>query len=280
MHPYLKLIRPINCFMGCLGVFIGAVVGVGLSVTRYLQDITLEMFIVFIFMAGANSLNDYYDRKTDKINHPDRPIPSGKIKPGTALHFGVGALGLSVILGYFINFTSFFIVCNATLLIFLYELEYKNKGLIGNLIISVLVALIFIYGGAVVLSYKLNIFLAVMAFFATLGREIVKDIQDIKGDVDRFTLPKKIGVPQAGFIAAVMVIIAICISPLPFFSSAFSLLNFDHAVGYQYLIFVLIADLVFINSIATIKINPGEASRLLKIGMAVALIAFLIGAIF
>jgi geranylgeranylglycerol-phosphate geranylgeranyltransferase len=280
LFDYLKLIRPINCAMGSLGVFIGALVGAGLSITDFLPQVGLAVIIVFIFMAGANSLNDYYDRNIDKINHPKRPIPAGKIKAGTALDLSVIALIISVLLGALINLTAFLIVGTAALLIVLYEVQYKNQGLIGNVIISLLVALIFIFGGAAVLQYRLNIILALMAFFANLSREVVKDIEDIKGDINRFTLPKKIGVGPAGNLAALFIIIAVLISPLPVLPGLNSWLEIENAIGFQYLIIVIIADVVFITSTRDMTRNPKEASRLLKIGMVFALIAFLVGAIF
>jgi geranylgeranylglycerol-phosphate geranylgeranyltransferase len=265
--------------MGSLGVFIGALVGAGLSITDFLPQVGLAVIIVFIFMAGANSLNDYYDRNIDKINHPTRPIPAGKIKAGAALDLSVIGLIISVLLGALINITAFLIVGTAALLIVLYEVQYKNQGLIGNIIISILVALIFIFGGAAVLQYHLNIILALMAFFANLSREIVKDIEDIKGDINRFTLPKKIGIGPAGNIAATFIIIAVLISPIPVLPGLNSWLEIENAIGFQYLIIVLIADVVFITSTRDMIRNPKEASRLLKTGMVFALIAFLVGAI-
>jgi len=198
IHSYLQLIRPFNCLMGSLGVFIAALIGAGLTIVDFWRDAVLSLVVVFIFMAGANALNDYYDRLTDKINHPDRPIPSKKISPRNALDFGFIALFIAFILSVFINFTALLIVCIAAILILFYELHFKNRGFVGNVIISLLVGFLFIFGGSVVKSYDLNLMIAFMAFFATLSREIVKDIQDIEGDVDRITLPKKIGIRPAG----------------------------------------------------------------------------------
>ena len=150
MNPYFMLIRPANCAIGMLGIFVGAIIGVGFLITDFWFDLIIALIVVFIFMAGANSLNDYYDRKTDKINHPGRPIPAGSIEPRTALNFSAVLLLLSVFLGLFINLTSFLIVCLAALLIIGYETSLKNKGLVGNITISILVGLLFIFGGAVV----------------------------------------------------------------------------------------------------------------------------------
>ena len=279
MNPYFMLIRPANCAIGMLGIFVGAIIGVGFLITDFWFDLIIALIVVFIFMAGANSLNDYYDRKTDKINHPGRPIPAGSIEPRTALNFSAVLLLLSVFLGLFINLTSFLIVCLAALLIIGYETSLKNKGLVGNITISILVGLLFIFGGAVVNSFNLNLILAAMAALATLCREIVKDIEDIKGDLDRYTLPKKIGVKSAGRAAAVVLIIAVIISPLPYFADFLPSSLIFEAVGFHYLMIVIVADIIFLNSISEIGKSPKKASNLLKLGMVVALIAFLAAAL-
>ena len=77
MNAVLKLLRPLNCIMGAIGVFIGALIGVGLDLftpDHYLNVISAAVVAAF-FMASGNILNDYFDREVDRINHPDRPIP-------------------------------------------------------------------------------------------------------------------------------------------------------------------------------------------------------------
>lgn len=280
MNPYVKLIRPLNCTMGGLGVFIAVLIGIGLNVLQFWFEVIIAVITVFIFMAGANALNDYFDRNVDKINHPERPIPSRKISAGSALNFSIAALIASVVLSFLLSMTSVLIVISAAMLIVLYEIRYKHKGLIGNMIISLLVGLIFIFGGSVVSEYQLNIILAVMAVFANLGREIVKDIEDMEGDRDRFTLPKKIGIGPAGYTASIMIILAVVISPLPYFLELIPWVNLGAGVGFHYLIIVLFADVVFMNSIIYTKNNPKRSSALLKLGMLIALVAFLSTAIY
>jgi len=263
-----------------LGVFVGGVIGIGLSIADFWFELIIAEILVFIFMAGANSLNDYYDREIDLANHPQRPIPAGKIKPKSALNFGAILLGISIVLGLFINTTSFLIVCLAAVLIVGYETHLKNKGLVGNITISILVGLLFVFGGSVVKSFNLNLILAIMAALATLCREIVKDIEDIMGDIDRLTLPKKIGIKPAGRAAAGALIAAVIISPLPFFQQYLPIsLAIDQA-GVHYVTIVIFADIIFLNSITLIEKNPKRSSNMLKLGMVVALIAFLSAALF
>ena len=69
-----------------------------------------------------------------------------------------------------------------------------SSGFIGNLLISVLVGLVLIYGASAVSRLNdLGIFyIACCAMFGNLAREMAQDCQDIDGDVGRETLPMKI----------------------------------------------------------------------------------------
>jgi len=280
MNPILKLLRPLNCIMGGIGVVIGALIGVGLDVfayDHYMNVISAAVVAVF-FMASGNILNDYFDRDVDKINHPDRPLPKGQVNPEKAFNTAFSIFICIVILAFFINFNSFIITLIALVLMVGYELTLKNRGLVGNLTISALVGFLFLLGGAAVNNIESILILALLAFFATLSREIVKDIEDIEGDVTRDTLPKKIGIKNAGNIAAISLIIAIFLSPLPIMPEVipyFKIVQFN--IYYFYI--VIIADIIFGLTTFNILRNPGLAQNTLKAGMFVALIAFIVGGV-
>ncbi len=280
MNPVLKLIRPLNCIMGGIGVFIGALIGIGLEVASPEFNINVISAIVVAgsFMASGNVLNDYFDREIDKINHPERPIPTGQIRPENALYSSIIIFFSVIFLAYFINFISFIITIIAIGLMIGYEISLKNQGFIGNITISALVGLLFLFGGAAVNQLDAVIILALLAFFATLSREIVKDIEDIEGDITRDTLPKQIGIKNSAVIGAIALIIAIIISPMPSFPE---LMPFFKIKQFEviYLYIVLVADIIFISAIFNIFKNPGLAQNTLKLGMLVALVAFIVGGI-
>lgn len=280
MFAVLKLLRPFNCLMGVFGVLIGALVGVGLDIftSQYLFELMLGMVIAFFFMAAGNMLNDYFDRELDKINHPQRPIPSGEL---AALDVVIAA-GLIYILllflGLLINLFMFIILLLAVLLMLGYEMYLKRQGFAGNLTISILVALLFIFGAAVVSEFGVVIFLSLLAFLATLTREIVKDIEDIEGDIDRITLPKRVGTRNAGILAGAALLLAIFLSPLPVFPELIPILEFSKLSLY-YLYLILPANALFILSILFFNKDPTIASNTLKAGMVIALMAFALGKI-
>src|SRR3989442_1134453 len=96
--PYLRLARPGNAVMSGMGVAIAALVagGPALVVVRFLS-VAFAAVAAFLFTAAGNALNDYFDRETDRTNHPDRPIPRGEISPEEALRFASLAFALSLV---------------------------------------------------------------------------------------------------------------------------------------------------------------------------------------
>lgn len=280
MSAILKLIRPINCLMGIIGVFIGAMVGIGLDIftSEYLFEILIGMAIAFFFMAASNMMNDYFDREIDKVNHPDRPIPSGRFQARDVIISAGLIYILLIFLGLLVNFFMFIIIIIALVLMISYEISLKGRGFIGNLTISFLVALLFIFGAAVVSKFDVVIFLSLLAFLATLNREIVKDIEDIEGDIDRVTLPKRIGIRNASILAGIFLITAIIISLIPAFSELFPFIEFNE-LSQNYIYLIIPADIIFLSAISISFNNPTMASQILKGGMIIALIAFVIGSI-
>jgi geranylgeranylglycerol-phosphate geranylgeranyltransferase len=91
--------------------------------------------------------------------------------------------------------------------------------------------------------------IALLAFLAILGREIVKDIEDMEGDFDRQTLPKRIGARKAGGIASLSFLVAVALSPIPYFDGTF---------GIWYLAAVAFADAIFIYCSIVHFENPPE----------------------
>lgn len=272
MREYL-LIRPLNCIMGAIAVVIAALITSNYAIP---QDGTFGLYmaivVVVLFIGAGNALNDYYDRDVDRINHPRRPIPSGTIKPETVLKISIVLFIMSILLAVAINIEVFLLVALNVAIMVSYEKVFKKGGLSGNIVISWLTATIFLFGGLSVYQntdelLKVSI-LALLAFMATLGREIIKDIQDVKGDTDRRTLPKRIGILGAGITAGAILIAGAWLSLLPLWFRLFE---------YLYIPVIVIADGIFIYCGFVVLENPRMTSEIIKVGMLVALVAFLVG---
>ena len=236
-----RLIRFELPFSAGICVVMGQMLALGKFASLF---VTLSGFIsVFAVSASILVLNDYFDVETDKINAPDRPIPSNQVTKTQALVFSIILLLSGLVLSYLINFNTF--LCAILLLVigFLYNRKFKKNGLVGNLMVSFSVGMTFIYGGiSVGLPFnKAVIFFGIIAALVDLGEEIAADAMDIKGDllIDSQSLAIKFGRESALKISGSIFLIVILLSLLPFILKWFSLVYLipiiimDFSIGYS-----------------------------------------------
>ncbi|MCL4307623.1 MAG: UbiA family prenyltransferase [Candidatus Thermoplasmatota archaeon] len=272
MNRWIAILRPVNGVMGIAATWISAFIAVGFGISAYLVPVSIGSAIVFMVTSGGNIFNDYLDIETDRMNHPQRPLPKGEIKKENALAAGILLFLVSPILSFiFISFISLAVVAAAEIVLLLYEIRTKHLGLTGNLSVSVLVGLIFIFGGISVNSVSRMVLLFFMAVLANLSREVIKDIEDMEGDVDRMTFPKSHGLKSARIVASVSVLSAIAVSLVPYLLSIF---------GIEYLIAVLVADATFIASLLLMPGNVSRSQNVSKLAMIFGLASFAIGGLF
>jgi len=266
---YWELFRPINAFMSIVGVIIGHI----LSGKIEPLPLFLACVAVVLFVGGGNSLNDYLDREIDKKAHPERPIPSGRISAEKAYLFSKVLFASSVAFQIALTFykpLSAAVYFPALALMLGYEFKMKKIGPVGNFVIGLLVGFTFLYGGT---SSSLSILAVMLFFYATLAnwsREIVKDLQDYEADKigERKTLPMILGEKLTKKIAMIPLSVAIITSPLPFFMRAMGLPEFA---------ILVFGDLVLIYSlILNWKENYEKSQKVMKLGMNVILIAYVI----
>jgi len=267
MFAYLTIIRPLNCIMAAVAVYVASLIA-GLQFYPSLPVI-YALISVFLICAGGMVINDYFDVEIDRVNKPKRPIPSGKMSKAKALIYSYLLFGSGVYISYLINSFTLAVAILASALLILYAWKLKKAILVGNLTISSLVALTFIYGGLVNLNYLPLLSLAMLALLANTGREIYKSIEDIMGDKksDVQSLPIKYGVINAKRIASIFVLFAIILSFLPYLLGVFREV---------YLFFVVIADIIFLAAV----VGPLKFSaKLCKFAMLASLAAFFAGSI-
>ena len=200
---YLKFVRGINLFMVALTQYLTAIFLVGTR-DSWFQVLTDKGFFLLVsatvmITAAGYLINDYYDVKIDFVNKPDRVVVGKKLKRRwvlaghSALNFG--AIGIGLFLSWTIAATMF----GASFLLWLYSNQLKRLPLVGNLAVAlltgmtlVLVAEYFQERTYIIACY------AVFAAFITLIREIIKDVEDRKGD-EKFgcrTIPIVYGVAK------------------------------------------------------------------------------------
>ncbi len=274
----IKLMRPINCAMMGFAVFVGAVLAAPhLGSSPNWQSILLGFLTGFTFCAAAMAINDYYDRKIDAINEPQRPIPSGTIKPSEALAF-VGVLAsVGFVFAGFVSFLCFVVAAASLAITVTYITVGKRSGLPGNFLVSICVAIPFIYGSITVIgTVGLNVLLfASMAFLSNTGREITKGIVDVKGDSAEGvkTLAVRFGEQNAAIAAAVFFVLAVALTPVTWFLGL---------VGIWFIPFVLVTDigLVVCSALLLLDHSREKARKIKKIVLylfLVGLLAYIFG---
>jgi len=298
MISYLKLLRILNCLIASFGVLAGSLIVFFYNKFNfsfeYFLTILLAMFAVFLITGAGNSINDYVDVDSDRINKPNRPIPSGRISRNSALYFSLFLFLMGILLSGFINWVCFFIALFNSFLLIIYSFNLQNKAFLGNVVVSYLVGSTFLFGGAALGSLSLPLILMVLAFFSNLSREIVKDLEDIEGDrnhffkrfvsgikisiAERFKLTKsgikmRYGVKKSLLFAELSLLIAVFLSPMPYFLKI---------LGLGYLLLLIPTDLIFLYCVLKLtksrkKKDFTHVSKTIKIGMVFALLAFILG---
>ncbi|MCU0398003.1 MAG: geranylgeranylglycerol-phosphate geranylgeranyltransferase [Cyclobacteriaceae bacterium] len=136
-----------------------------------------------LIAAGGYVINDYYDVKIDLVNNPNRVVV-GKSVPRRIAILLHGFLSLSgIALGIFLSWWIVLINIISVSLLWFYSNLLKRLPFVGNFAVSLLTGLSI--GVLNVLYNTFNpmvIIYAVFAFFMTLVREVIKDMEDLKGD--------------------------------------------------------------------------------------------------
>ena len=267
--------RPVNAIMMGIAVIVGEVAIAGHIPSA--SQILLGFLVSFSLTASSMVVNDIVDLEIDRINEPQRPLPSGALSRGQAILFGVTLALIGIAAAYLLS-PYLLIIAAASLLVSLaYNLRGKKLGLPGNLMVGFTIAVPFLFGGVVVsgtVDFTVATFF-LLAFLATVGREITKGIADVVGDkvkgVRTIAITK--GTKVGAISAALFYLTAVAISPVPFLYNG---------LGVYYLAIVLAVDMGFIFSSAyLLRTHSRKAALRVKnqarIWMLLALVAFLVG---
>ncbi len=205
------------------------------GVPRFLDDLHFLLLALSTLLIAASGyiINDYNDVGIDTINKPHRLIIGSVINKNFIMpvYFtcNIIAIGIGIYLGWYVgNYKLGYLHFFTASLLWFYATSFKKMLLVGNLIVSFLSAFVLL----IVVFYEPMLYLAeapstvaasgailliigsyaVFAFFVSLVREIVKDMEDIKGDADYDcrTLPIVFGILPGKAIVAFLVISILC----------------------------------------------------------------------
>lgn len=206
----------------------------GLSPLMSSSLIWLIILSTLLICAGGYIINDYFDIKIDRINKPLKVIIGDKISKTLAMRLYLAVTSIGITLGLAVaflikSFSFGFVFLVVPGMLWFYSSSYKRQFLIGNLIVALLCALSIMlpliveshlltqqYGDLLMQTpiyktlYTWVCGYAAFAFFLTLIREVVKDIEDVAGDreLECHTLPVVWGVSKAKVFVSVLLILS------------------------------------------------------------------------
>ncbi len=173
----------------------------------------LLVLAALLVAAAGYIINDYYDVKIDAINRPDRLVIGRVVGRRTAMLAHLLLSGAGVGLAGWLHPVLGLVTLGTALLLWGYSARFKRVALVGNISIATLTA-------ALVLLPELQLQLqrhnshsivwpyALAAFLLTVVREILKDVEDMRGDAQHgcHTLPLVWGVARTKWVAGFFLI--------------------------------------------------------------------------
>jgi 4-hydroxybenzoate polyprenyltransferase len=256
---------------------------------------TILVLATIFIAAGGYIINDIYDIEADEVNKPDKVIVNKYISENNALSLFIIFNIIGVGLGFYLSngigksgFSVIFIMASA--LLYIYSSYLKQMLLVGNIVVSTVVALSILLVGVFELLpvmtdanrsvqitfFKIILDYAIFAFMINLLRELVKDIEDIDGDykVGMQTLPIVLGRDRAGKLVFI-------VSLIPLFSIVYYVITYLYkqqlVVGY--FLALVIAPLIYIGIklfSAEQKSHYKHISLILKLAMLTGMLSLLL----
>jgi len=269
----LSMMRLPNCVMIGFAVVVGEFISSEVVTARA----AFYGFLAgFLLLAASMILNDYFDREIDAINEPDRPLPSASVKSSEALSFALILASLGLLSASTTGAATLLIAIFSLVIMISYNARVKKTGLLGNVFVSLNVAIPFIYGGFAVArpTWTLAIF-SLLAFLSSVGREIVKGITDVPGDTARGvkSVAATMGNSTAAKYGATFFFCAVALSVVPLLLGL---------VSFYYVPLVAICDVGFLLTTYSIMSDPSPRSakrnkKYVLVWMTFGLLAFLMG---
>jgi 4-hydroxybenzoate polyprenyltransferase len=235
IESMLRLTRVGNLVIIAFSQYFTAACLIG-TYTIFDKELFLLVSATVMIAAAGYIINDYYDVKIDYINKPDKVIIGKGITRRYAILFHVVLSVAGIFFGTLAFWKVGLVNIMSVFLLWLYSNSLKRIAFIGNFTVALLTALSillvdFLYHTTNPLIWIYSIF----AFFMTLIREIIKDMEDLKGD-NTFgckTLPIVLGVRKTKYV--IYVIIGIFTTTVIILNHFYSALPFRY-----YLLFLFV----------------------------------------
>lgn len=222
--------RPFTLLPPALGMISGGMVGwyakiegadVG-GAGRVILNIILGAFMAAFLNAASNAINQVYDLEVDRINKPERMIPSGRMSVGESKWVAYALYVISLGFAFAVNMQCFVVAAIAAALTIVYSvppMRTKRWGLAANLTIAVprgLLLRVCGWAAAKDIWHAESWYIGSIFFFFLLGAASTKDFTDMEGDEKGGcnTLPIKYGVKKAAYMISPSFVLPFLLMPL------------------------------------------------------------------
>jgi geranylgeranylglycerol-phosphate geranylgeranyltransferase len=268
-----KLGRPLTSLTGGLAVLLGGYV----AGTGAWGQIALAMIATILISMAANGWNDYLDIEIDRVNQPQRPLPSGMVRPQSAVIFSVVLTIISLIIAATISQAAFSIAVFSTMLLYLYSWKLKSTVLFGNFTIATISAMSAIFGGVAAGNVRPSFWLAAIIFTAIMGREVLKTLADYEGDLRQHcrTISTAWGRRPARIVFFLMGAVMVVVMMLPYYLGTYRPI---YAVVVAFGVYPVLLYVVL--KVTRYRTGPQleRLSRLMKYDFLIWFVAVLLGA--
>ncbi len=221
LNHYWQFIRPFTLLVPSTGMLAGALMALGMAPAWHSDWSSTTAAIVLRIAAGAlmasalngfsNGINQIYDIEVDRINKPQRPLPSERMTLAEAWAVSLAFLALALGLGWWVNWQCLLMAAFAALLTTVYSVppcRTKGRGLWANITIAIPRGTLLIVAGwssvkDIFASPEPWIIGGVFGLFF-LGAATTKDFADIEGDRKGGcrTLPVIYGIRRSSLLIA------------------------------------------------------------------------------
>ena len=210
-----EITRPHNLLVAALTILVGwTLAGAGPPGL----EVVLAALAGTLVAAAGNVVNDYFDSEIDRINKPRRPIPSGRMTRRESFRFAcLLALG-ALVVAVFSGRPAFACVAVWCVCLYVYSAHLKTRLLLGNLMVSAVSSSGFVLGAWLAGRPTAALAPTLLTFLFVMGREIVKDVEDLPGDhaCGARTLPDRLGERRALAVALGFFILFAVLVPWPY----------------------------------------------------------------
>jgi 4-hydroxybenzoate polyprenyltransferase len=274
LKSYLKILRPVNLFITFLSV-IGAVIIAAKDLQAgFSPDVFLAALAAAMINGAGNVINDFFDVETDKANKKMRPLVTGEITRNGAINYYLILNGAALVILLTISETLFYLGLATVILLFIYSRFLKTFPFIGNATVAFLTGFVFIFGGVLEGHWWRDIFPFLFAFQINLIREIVKDLEDLPGDIANniITFVYIFEERPTKIFIAVLTAIFVGLTLLPYFCDIY---NIEYLLTVLFTVDILLV--LFLKYLFAKKPNYRAIHLILKSAMLLGLAAILIG---